>query len=678
MQFPYTTQPLDALMAAQTSVGLVLGSAVWSRGWRPRTAGVLVLVAIAIVVLLPMATGPGSSRPFASALFYDASWLREVGLPMGPALAAHAMKIAAALATIGALLTRRRLLAVVAFLGEGALFIVTDYIQDSEAELAGAHLAFFGLIVGLAWRTEPSVPNGPVDGGAPSADASPLWRDDVAAFVLGTLAGAMVCRAILHGWTDSADEWAYTYEAALFAKLRAYGSVPACAEAFRNFWVFQYKGRSFAQYTPGWPYFMAPFVALRLPWLAGPASLGLLGAAVTRLARRAAAGFSPGTEPPSDGEVRAAGRFAALVLMLASTVLINGGSRFSHVLVAAAFAWALEALFTVAAPGLTWRQQRVWGAVLGVSAGLMISARPADGATLGMGLLLYFGYAVARRRIGWIAAAVAVAAFAAVSGVTLIVLRLQLQRWFATGYSIAPTIYEWVNLGWSLPKANEYKWGIPLVAGAYCWWPCSPAVGLAGVASLRGRAQRMAFVFFVSYVALLVIYTLAEFGRNSDFGYGPRFQLPCVVPMSVGTGVVLARLWTAARQPSTAATALRAGGPAAVAILAVFLGVVRIAPLVYPYTLEDVLAHSRVKEAIERAGPHNAVVFAGAGTNNTSPLDLTENYPLDLYPNQGVLIANETAPSAVECVRANYKGRSLYRAEPGVPVRIVPLPLSSP
>jgi hypothetical protein len=103
---------------------------------------------------------------------------------------------------------------------------------------------------------------------------------------------------------------------------------------------------------------------------------------------------------------------------------------------------------------------------------------------------------------------------------------------------------------------------------------------------------------------------------------------------------------------------------------------VRIAPLVYPYTLEDVRAHSRVKEAIELTRPHNAVVFAGAGTNNTSPLDLTENYPLDLYPDEDVLIANETAPSAVQCVRAHYPGRSLYRAEPGIPVRIVPLSAS--
>jgi len=678
MQFPYTILPLDGLMAAQTSVGLVLGSAVVSRGWRPRIAAASILAAIAIAVLIPMITGPGDSRFFARAFFYDTIWLRAIGVPNETTLAIWALRVSAALATAAALWTRRRLLVAVSVVGEGALWFATGYVKESEAALAGAQLAFFGLLVGLAWRTDPAVEAPPADRDAGAAGSSPAWVDDAAAFAAGTLAAAIVCRVILHAWTDSADEWAYTFQAALFAKLRAYGSVPACADAFRNYWVFQYEGRSFAQYTPGWPYFMAPFVALRVPWLAGPASLGLLAAAVTRLARRGAAGFPRGADPPPEADARAAGRFAALVLILASTVLINGASRFSHVFVAGCFAWAVEALFAVAEPGLALGPQRAWGAVLGGSAGLMICARPADGAALGVGLLAYFVYALARRRPGWTAVGFALATFGLVSGVTLVVLRLELGRWFATGYSLTPSIYAWANFGWSLPKPNEYTWGLPFVAGAYCWWPCSPAVGLAGIATLRGRAQRLAFVLCLSYVPFVALYTLGEFGRGADFGYGPRFQLPWVVPMAVGTGVVLARLWRAARAPTSEVPALRAGGPAAVAMVAVFLGVLRIGPLVYPITFDDVRAHARVHEAIEEGRLHHAVVFAGEGTNNTGPLDLPENYPLDLYPDQDVLIANETAPDALQCVRANYGGRALYRAEPGVPLKIVPVSPASP
>jgi hypothetical protein len=610
-------------MAAQTSVGLVLGSLLWLRRLKPWLAEVLLGAAIALAVVAPV----------------SAEFLTGIGIPVGLEHPKHLLKLAAALATVGAVLSRRRLLAVVAALGAAALWPITDYLRGSDRELAAAHLALFG-------------PRG--------------WRDDVGAFAIGTGAGVLVCLVVLHGWTNSADEWANTYQAALFARLRAYGSIPRCAEAFRSFWVFQYMGRSFAQYTPGWPYFMAPFVLFGVPWLAGPASLGLLAAGVARLGRRAAQGFPAGTAPPSAVEVRAAGRFAALAIVLGSTMLVNGGSRFPHVFTAALYAWSVEALLTIATPGLGPRQRWGWGAALGASTSLLLATRPGDGAMLGIGLFAYFVYALARRRIGWRALVGGAIAFGILGGLTLVILRLQLGEWFTTGYSLNPVFYPWNKIGWSLPKPNEYKWGFPLATGSYCWWPCSPAVGLAGLALLRGRAQRMGFVFLLSFVPFEVFYTLLEPGRGFDLGYGPRYFLPLVVPMAVGTGVVLGRLWSAARAPDADV------GPAAVALMAVILGVVRIAPLVYPHTYADVQVHNRLHEAVARLRPHNAVVFGGPGLNNTDPMDLTENLPLELYPNQDVLFAIDRGPDAVRCVREQYPGRSFYRALPGNPVRVVP------
>jgi hypothetical protein len=143
--------------------------------------------------------------------------------------------------------------------------------------------------------------------------------------------------------------------------------------------------------------------------------------------------------------------------------------------------------------------------------------------------------------------------------------------------------------------------------------------------------------------------------------------------MAVGTGVMLGRLWSAAREPRTDVAPLQAGGPAAVALVAVVLGVVRIAPLVYPHTYADVVqVHNRLHEAVARLRPHNAIVFGGPGLNNTDPMDLTENLPLELYPNQDVLFAIDRGPDAVRCVREQYPGRSFYRATPGNPVRVVP------
>jgi hypothetical protein len=654
MTSPYTAEPLEALMAAQTSVGIVLGALLWLRRLRPWLAELLFGAAIALAVVAPV----------------SATFLTGVGIAVGADHAKHLLEIAAGLALLGAVLTRRRLLATVAILGAAVLWPTTRYLPDSDRELAAAHLALFGLLVGVHWRTlSPAVPGA----GEPEAP-EPGWRDDLGAFLLGTAGGVLVCFVLLHGWTNSADEWANTYQAALFAKLRAYGSVPRCAEAFRSFWVFQHMGRSFAQYTPGWPYYMTPFVVLGVPWLAGPTSLGVLAAGVARLARRAARGFQSGTVAPSVGEVRMAGWFAALATVLGSTMLINGGSRYPHVFTAALYAWAVETLLVSATRGLAPRARWGWGIACGTTISLLLATRPGDGATLGVGLFAYFVYALARRRIDWRSLGGGAIAFVVVVGLTLVVLRLQLGKWFTTGYSLSPIIYPWNKMGFSLPKAHEYKsaLGLPLATGSYCWWPCSPAVGLAGIAALRGRAQRLGFVFLLGFVPFAIFYTLIESGRGYDLGYGPRYALPYVVPMAVGTGVMLARLWSAACTKSADASPFHAGGPAAVAMLAVIVGVVRIAPLVYPHTYADVQVHNRMREAVARLAPHNAVVIGGKGLNNTDPMDLTENLPLELYRNQDILFAIDRGPESVQCVREEYPGRTFYRAIPGDPVRLVP------
>ena len=302
----------------------------------------------------------------------------------------------------------------------------------------------------------------------------------------------------------------------------------------------------------------------------------------------------------------------------------------------------------------------------------MLSARPGDGGMLGIGLFAYFAYAVVRRRIGWRAIVASGFGFAALGGLTLVILRLQIGKWFATGYSLTNVFYPWATFQLSLPRANEYKWGIPLVTGAYCWLPCSPAVGLAGIALLRGRAQRMGFIFFFAYIPFFALYLLLSLGRGFDLGYGPRYTLPSVVPMAVGTGVVLAVLYTAARARWPGVPALRNGGPAAVALIALAVGIVRIAPLIYPPTYADVQSHNRLREALAPMHLQNAVVLAGEGMTNTDPMDLPENLPLDLYRDQSVLIAVDRGPEVQRCVRELYPTRSFFRTVPGYPVRILP------
>jgi hypothetical protein len=281
---------------------------------------------------------------------------------------------------------------------------------------------------------------------------------------------------------------------------------------------------------------------------------------------------------------------------------------------------------------------------------------------------LCFAFDLVRRRIGWRAIAAAGIVFGAIGGLTLVILRLQLGRWFATGYSISEIIYPWNKFAYSFPKPNEYKWGIPLGTGAYCWWPCSPAVGLLGVAALRRTARRFPFVFFVSYVPFLAFYTALEVGRGWDFGYGPRYELPLVVPMAVGTGVVLAHLWARATAKGDESAFAR-GGPVAVALAAVLVGVVRLAPLMYPPVFADVKGHNRLRDAIDDEKLKNAVVIGGAGLQVSDLKDLPENLPLSYFPDQDVLVAIDSGPETSKCVRQLYPHRTVYRAVPSEPIR---------
>jgi hypothetical protein len=654
MRYPYSSDPLDALLVAQASAGLGLASVLWQKGMRPRASNALLLAAMALSVVAPIGNAPFADNPL----------LHTIGTVVGAGFAKPALRLSAALASSAVLLTRRRLLAAVALAGEALLWLVTDYIQKCNADLAVLHLAFFGGLVGVHLATAPGQPG--TEGRSEQHPSPAGWRDDVAAFCAGTLAAALVCRLVEHGWTSGADEWGNTFEAAVFAKLRAYGAAPPCGEEFRSYWVYQYQGRAFAQYTPGWPYFMTPFVAAGAAWLANPVATGLLAAGVMRLGRRAA-----GTST-----ARVAGRVAAAATILSATVLENGASRYPHIFVTAMFAWSLEALCAACDPAESPSRRRQWGLVLGVSTGWLVAARPLDGATLGLGLAAVFAHAAWRREVDLRAVVWASVPFGAISALTLLILRLQLGRWWTTGYSLAPLTYPWAVYGWTLPKADEFRWGLPLASGAYCFWPSSLALGLPGMALVRGSARRVGLACLVGCAALLVAYTLSEFGRWYDFGYGPRYQIPCVVPAAIGTGVLAARLWAGARARIAAArdvrTLLAGAGPVALSFGAALGGVALIAGGMYPYARLDVERHNWLRPTLDEAKLHHAVVFATTVAASHA-LDLCENLPLDLYPDQDVLLAIDRGDESLRCVHAAYPDRALYRGSVGPPVRIDPV-----
>jgi hypothetical protein len=462
----------------------------------------------------------------------------------------------------------------------------------------------------------------------------------------------------------SADEWAYTFQASVFAKGRAFAESGRCQNYLQSFWVFENSGRLFSQYPPGWPLFVTPFVWFHAVWLAGPFSMGFMCWGIARLARSAMREYGRFDEPPSTRVVSFAGTSAAVLSMFATTIMLNGASRFPHVWVVALYAWSLEGLMQVSTPSLPRRRQVLWGAVLGAASVMCLASRPADGAFVGVGIAALFAYALARRRVGWRAIAACGAAGGLLGSLVLVILHAQLGKWFNTGYSLMPLIHPWAVPKYSMPKPEEWKYGFPLATGAYCWWPCAVPVGMAGLAMLRGRAIGLPVAMAIGTLPYLAFLSFLEYSRTAQFEYGPRYASVLVVPMAIGGGVALAPLAAAALERATAGrTALARGAPMALAAFAIASGWLRILPLVWPNAMEHTKKHSAVERAIEGAHLRNAVVIVATQTAGFDERDMTTNYPLDLYPNPEVIkaIDKNDLDDAQQCLTMAFPGRHIYR-----------------
>jgi hypothetical protein len=568
------------------------------------------------------------------------------------------LTLAATCGTVSAVLARKPRIAVVSVGAQVALWYVSRHVSESSLELCALHLAWLGVVVGLCARA------GDDDSAtAPDAQEASYRSHDWSAFALAVLVACMVCVFVMRRRDASADEWAYTYQAAAFAKGRVYGRAAPCGDAFRSFYVFEVAGHLFSQYTPGWPFFIAPLVRLGLVWLSGPLSFGLMVVGIARLARSVARGNGRTDAPAVPEIVRASGTWAAVLAGLGTMTLINAGSRYPHVFVAALYAWSLEALLQASSPATDPRLRWRWGLLLGGAAAMMLATRPADGALLGLGITVAFVASIVNRRLDLRTCAAAAGLFGLVSLLVLCILRLQLGVWFKTGYSLAATIYPWLTLTYSIPEPNEWKVALPLATGAYCWWPVSVPLGLAGLAFVRGHSQVVVAAFAVGFLAFIGYYESVNYGRGQDWGYGPRYLLPIIVPLSVGSALALAPLGIKdGPRELPHRFAFERSSPAALVVLSIVTAWMGIVPLVWPTVTSHLRSHAALADAIARAHLRNAIVLFRPGFTGVDWLDLTENLPLNLYPNQDVIIAAERSADTAECVQAAFPKRTLFRA----------------
>ncbi len=142
---------------------------------------------------------------------------------------------------------------------------------------------------------------------------------------------------------------------------------------------------------------------------------------------------------------------------------------------------------------------------------------------------------------------------------------------------------------------------------------------------------------------------------------GPRYALPVVVPMAIGTAAILApliaRAW--ARVAGLRART-RALGPALLAAAAVIYGVARIAPLMYPIAHDQYVNWTAPLRGARKMKLKNAIVMIEPGRVPAHETNLAQNAPMD--PNPPVLFLIRRGPEDEACARAHFPGRTWYRA----------------
>ncbi len=167
------------------------------------------------------------------------------------------------------------------------------------------------------------------------------------------------------------DEFAYLYQAGVFAQGEVYAPVYQPVRAYWQPFLVNIEDRRVGKYTPGWPLVLAPGVALDQPWVIN-AWLAMLTVALTyRLGRDA-----------FDAET---GAVAALLAAASPGALLLSGSLMGHtaaLFFTTLFLWAM------------WRLERrrnalAWGITAGAALGMVVLTRPLTAVGLAAPFALY-------------------------------------------------------------------------------------------------------------------------------------------------------------------------------------------------------------------------------------------------------------------------------------------------
>ena len=362
----------------------------------------------------------------------------------------------------------------------------------------------------------------------PPARAMPLLALAVTAIALA-IGGVVLDRFI-----NSADEYAYLFEARTWAAGRLWNPAPPLGQGLAADYTWVKDGKWVGQYPPGWPLLLLAADRIGIPAWAVNA---LLGGATVLLLWRLARRHDPG--------------FAALVVAAAALspfFLFNAGSLHSH-LPAAATALVAFGLADAALKRGSVPLAAATGAALGFLAMVRYSTLPLIALPL-LGSLVFQAKANRLRLLG-----------AAVLGAAPLLAALLAYHWAITGDPLKPVYYlgnrtldhlYFDRLGMAKGFAISFWRLIELVEWASPGWVLLVAVALAAKAR-TGTLQPVDAVFPL-FVLMFLFYPFDGANR-----YGPRYwfdAFPLLALSVAGAWPALLRLGLAPLARRLAALAL--------------------------------------------------------------------------------------------------------------------------
>ena len=221
-----------------------------------------------------------------------------------------------------------------------------------------------------------------------------LWASTLGASAF--TAYAIVARTVFDGRPLLIDELSQLFQAQTFATGHLWRPTAAQPELFDILHQVNHQGRSFSQFPPGGPAFLALGVILGAPWLVGPACGALAVVAFVAFLRRVESEPGPGVA-------------ASLLFAFAPFALFMSGSYMNHVptllcLVVAMTALACATSSSTPRPGMAF--------LSGLGFGLAATIRPVDGAAFALPAGAWYLHRTIRDRTRWpelVAAGVGVA-----------------------------------------------------------------------------------------------------------------------------------------------------------------------------------------------------------------------------------------------------------------------------